>query len=105
MKNSEIRSLSSEELAAKLTDAQISLQSMKFAHAISPIENPSQITKLRKFVARLKTESHARVNADLSQKIAAGDLTVDSARDYLQVNHSDAINLSKIKKLVGKNSK
>ena len=47
MKNSEIRALSV-------------MQKLKFAHAISPIENPMKIKETRKLIARLETELKAK---------------------------------------------
>ena len=55
MKNSEIRALSEAELVQKISSEQESLRKMKFAHAISPIENPNKIGQTRKLIARLKT--------------------------------------------------
>lgn len=60
MKNSEIKLLSSTDLLEMLKVEQESLQRLKFGHAISPIENPSQIGKARKLVARLKTELRSK---------------------------------------------
>lgn len=60
MKNSEIKALSSADLLERLKVEQESLQRLKFGHAISPIENPSQIGKARKLVARLKTELRSK---------------------------------------------
>ena len=56
MKNSEIKALSVEEIKQKLVSEQETLQKFKFAHAISPIENPMKIKETRKLIARLKTE-------------------------------------------------
>lgn len=56
MKNSEITGLSKEELVAKIAEEKENLTKLKFAHAISAIENPSRITKVRKDIARLNTE-------------------------------------------------
>lgn len=55
MKNSEIRALSVEELEQKIKAEQEAMQKLKFAHAISPIENPMKIRATRKLIARLKT--------------------------------------------------
>ncbi len=60
MKNSEIRSLSLEELQQKLAGEQEAYQKMTFAHAISPIENPMKIKELRKLIARLQTEIRSK---------------------------------------------
>ncbi|RYY36375.1 MAG: 50S ribosomal protein L29 [Sphingobacteriaceae bacterium] len=68
MKNSEITGLSTEELVAKLGEEKTSLTKLKFAHAVSAIENPSRITKVRKDIARLTTELTKRKAASASEK-------------------------------------
>jgi large subunit ribosomal protein L29 len=55
MKNSEIRALSMEELTQKLDAEKEAMQKLKFAHAISPIENPQKIKETRKLIARIQT--------------------------------------------------
>ena len=55
MKNSEIRALTVEELKQKLEGENEALNKLKFAHAISPIENPMKLREARKLVARLNT--------------------------------------------------
>lgn len=56
MKSSDIKTLSVEELQQKLLTEREHLQKLKFAHAISPIENPIQIKETRKNIARILTE-------------------------------------------------
>lgn len=56
MKYSEIIGLSKEDLVAKIAEETENLTKMKFAHAVSAIENPSRIGKLRRDIARLNTE-------------------------------------------------
>jgi len=60
MKNSELKSLSVEELKARLTAEQDGLQKLKFAHAVTPIENPMRIRHNRKLVSRIITEIRQR---------------------------------------------
>jgi len=55
MKNAELQSLSVEELKQKLEAEKESLTKLRFAHAISPIENPMKIRESRKLVARIET--------------------------------------------------
>jgi large subunit ribosomal protein L29 len=55
MKNSEIRALSMEELNEKLVAEKEAMHKLKFAHAISPIENPQKIKETRKLIARIQT--------------------------------------------------
>ncbi|RWY55485.1 50S ribosomal protein L29 [Mucilaginibacter gilvus] len=66
MKNSELIELSAEELAAKLSEEKGQLTKLKFAHAVSAIENPTRITKVRKEIARLNTEITKRKAASAS---------------------------------------
>ena len=68
MKNSEILDLSTEELVARIGEERANLTKLKFAHAVSAIENPTRITKVRKDVARLNTELTKRNAAPASEK-------------------------------------
>jgi large subunit ribosomal protein L29 len=68
MKNSEIIELSTEELVARISEEKANLTKLKFAHAVSAIENPTRITKVRKDVARLNTELTKRKAAPASEK-------------------------------------
>lgn len=68
MKHSEILELSTEELNAKLAEERSTLTKLKFAHAVSAIENPSRITKVRKGIAQLNTELTQRKAASASEK-------------------------------------
>ena len=60
MKNSEIVELSNEDLATRLAEEKAALTKLKFAHAVSAIENPNVIKAARKVIARLNTEISAR---------------------------------------------
>ena len=67
MKNSEILDLSTEELVARIGEEKANLTKLKFAHAVSAVENPTRITKVRKDVARLNTELTKRKAAPASE--------------------------------------
>ena len=60
MKNTEIRELTTPELAERIEADAASYENMVLNHAISPLENPTQITKLRRDIARMKTEMRKR---------------------------------------------
>ena len=60
MKNSEIKELSTQELVERIEAETANYKMMGLNHAISPLENPTQITKLRKTIARMKTELRSR---------------------------------------------
>ncbi|SHN17640.1 large subunit ribosomal protein L29 [Cyclobacterium lianum] len=60
MKNSEINALSESEITARIAAEKENLTKLRFAHAISPIENPNRIKESRRLVARLKTFLRAK---------------------------------------------
>ena len=60
MKMSEIKELADKDLREKIENAEVALQKMKLNHAVSPLENPSQIKAARRDVARMKTEQRQR---------------------------------------------
>ena len=60
MKINEVRELSTQDLVERLEGAMANLQQLKMNHAITPLENPSQIRMVRKDIARMKTELRQR---------------------------------------------
>ena len=60
MKKSEIKALSVEQLKQNVAAEQDRLLKLKFAHAITPIENPMRIRQSRRLIAQLMTELNAR---------------------------------------------
>jgi large subunit ribosomal protein L29 len=60
MRNSEIVGLSLEELAGKLVAEKENYSKLKFAHSLTPIENPMRIRDSRKLVARIQTAIRAK---------------------------------------------
>ena len=60
MKKEDLKGLSADELRTEIGAEQDRLLKLKFAHAVSPIENPMRISESRKRVARLHTELTAK---------------------------------------------
>ena len=60
MKMTEIKGLETKELAEKLEAAVANYDQMKLNHAVTPMENPSQIKKARRDIARIQTELRQR---------------------------------------------
>ncbi|MGL4630625.1 MAG: 50S ribosomal protein L29 [Leadbetterella sp.] len=56
MKKIELSGQSVEQLKQQIAEEKNRLVKLKFAHAITPIENPKRITSTRKTIARLSTE-------------------------------------------------
>jgi len=62
MKQAEIKELSDIELQEKIAAFRKQEADLKLAHAVTPLENPLQIRKVRRTVARLATEITKREN-------------------------------------------
>lgn len=108
MKASELKQMSTEELQGALASETSKLRSLRFSHAVAPIENPTRLKLSRKDIARIKTELHARTIASVEEKVASGELTFENAREFCQkVNLTlpSPITLAKIKKIIGRTAK
>ncbi len=55
MKNTDLSGLSLDQLQQQIIEEKDRLVKLKFAHAITPIENPRRITEARKNIAKLFT--------------------------------------------------
>lgn len=62
MKTVDIKALSEQELVSNLAELKSQLNSIKFNHSLSPLENPMIIRQRRRVVAQLLTELTARKN-------------------------------------------
>ena len=60
MKIKEVRELETKDLAERIETEVAELNQMKLNHAITPLENPSQIKAARRNIARMKTELRQR---------------------------------------------
>ncbi len=60
MKQEVIRELSTADLVERLEEEKKHLTRMQLNHAVSPLDNPHQITENKKTIARLKTELRKR---------------------------------------------
>ena len=59
MKISEIKELTTKEIAERIETEKEKLTRMKLNHAVSPLENPMVLKDIRKDIARLNTELRA----------------------------------------------
>ena len=60
MKKEELKELSTQDLRDRLAQMEKDYLQLKINHSISPLYNPSKITKDRKNIARVKTELRQR---------------------------------------------
>ncbi len=51
-----LKEMNEADLKAKIEEDELRIKKLKFAHAVSPLENPMSIRGVRKDLARLKTE-------------------------------------------------
>ncbi len=65
-KHSEVKSLTEDELKERIESERENLQKLKFAHAISPIENPMKIRETRRLIARLKTQLNIKQRENIN---------------------------------------
>ena len=55
MKATELRAMSAQDLAKKLTDLKQELFNLRFQHAINQLDNPHKIADVKKDIARVMT--------------------------------------------------
>ena len=55
MKAQDVHNMTNEELAQKLESLKEELFNLRFRHATNQLENPKQITEVRRDIARVKT--------------------------------------------------
>lgn len=60
LKNSDIRTLSVDDLNARLKDARAELFNLRFQMATSQLDNTSRVKQVKKTIARIQTEMRAR---------------------------------------------
>jgi large subunit ribosomal protein L29 len=51
-----LKEMSEVDLKSRIEEDELRIKKLKFAHAVSPLENPMSIRGVRKDLARLKTE-------------------------------------------------
>lgn len=59
-KKTDLRGLTEADLRQALAAEEAQLQSLRFAHKVSPIENPLRIRVVRRQVARIHTQLRAK---------------------------------------------
>ena len=60
MKAAEIKEMSVQDLQERIAAEKANLAYMKVQHAVSPVENPSNIKKTRRDIARMLTILHQK---------------------------------------------
>ena len=60
MKKVEIKELSTQDLKDRLEQMEQEYAQLKINHSVSPLDNPAQIRRDRRMIARVKTELRQR---------------------------------------------
>ena len=60
MKKVEIKELSTQDLKDRLEQMEREYAQLKINHSVSPVDNPAQIRRDRRMLARVKTELRQR---------------------------------------------
>ncbi len=55
-----LKEMSEADLKSRIEEDELRIKKLKFAHAVSPLENPMNIRGVRKDLARVKTELKAK---------------------------------------------
>ncbi|MCS6967102.1 MAG: 50S ribosomal protein L29 [Cytophagales bacterium] len=67
-KHAHLHQLSVEELEKRIQEATLTLRRLRFAHAVSKLENPMQLRNTKREIARLKTILTAKKKQATTQK-------------------------------------
>ena len=51
-----LKQMTEQDLQARIQEDELRIKKLKFAHAVSPLENPMSIRDVRRDLARTKTE-------------------------------------------------
>jgi large subunit ribosomal protein L29 len=51
-----LKNMSEQDLQSRIQEDELRIKKLKFAHAVSPLENPMSIRDVRRDLARTKTE-------------------------------------------------
>jgi len=68
MKQEVIKELNKADIIDRLDEERKHLIKLKLNHAVSPLENPHDISANRKTIARLETELRSRIIAENNNK-------------------------------------
>ncbi|HEY5406492.1 MAG TPA: 50S ribosomal protein L29 [Ginsengibacter sp.] len=61
-----LKEMSETDLKSRIEEDELRIKKLKFAHAVSPLENPMSIRDVRKDLARLKTELKSKQSGSKS---------------------------------------
>ncbi len=62
MKMSEIKKMETAELQEQVQELKDKLANLKVSHVVTPLQNPMELRKMRRNIARLLTELNQRGN-------------------------------------------
>jgi large subunit ribosomal protein L29 len=64
-----LKEMNESDLKSRIEEDELRIKKLRFAHAVSPLENPMSIREVKKDLARLKTELRVKQSGSKSSKI------------------------------------
>jgi large subunit ribosomal protein L29 len=64
-----LKEMNESDLKSRIEEDELRIKKLRFAHAVSPLENPMSIRDVKKDLARLKTELRVKQSGSKSSKI------------------------------------
>jgi large subunit ribosomal protein L29 len=61
-----LKEMNESDLKSRIEEDELRIKKLKFAHSVSPLENPMSIRGVRKDLARLKTELRSKQSGSKS---------------------------------------
>ena len=61
-----LKEMNESDLKSRIEEDELRIKKLKFAHAVSPLENPMSIRGVRQDLARLKTELRSKQSGSKS---------------------------------------
>ncbi len=106
MKGSETKNLSIEELSDRIISAAQDLENLRFAHAVTPLENPMRIGMLKRDLSRLKTELQAKIITDVKAKAIEGSLHSGNINEFVRnAQYPEPVKAAKVKRYIAQTQK
>lgn len=78
--NQEFKELSATDITNSLIETKMELQKSRFTHSVKGLDNPMHLKKMKKKIARLKTEERAREILNLTEDQKAGRSKIRARR-------------------------
>lgn len=73
-----LRTMTVHDLENRIIEDELRIKKLKFAHAVSPLENPVNIREIRRDLARVKTELRKKLSEGASAEEVASTEQIEN---------------------------